>query len=124
MRHAANTALLNGVAPGEEDFRAAHKHFLAGGTLQLPDVGGREKVTRMLFCLAEAQRECERAALKKARTIAVAKDVSQNALALTFTACDETTFSVTRGFFGRMHLPADEVPGAPALRKSSEVLIM
>lgn len=92
------------AAPSEEDFQKVLRHILSDGSLEEEGVcGGRWKLRRMIWALAEAKREMDRHFLLRCESIALYQDSRQQMLLVRFAGC--TADLVTRrGVLGHVHM--------------------
>lgn len=66
-------------------------------------VGGRHKIRRMLWCLAEAARNADRRYLKNAESVSIIQDGRRSKLLIRFRACDHT-LRPRQGILWQTHL--------------------
>lgn len=89
------------VAPSEGDFAQVMEAVWTGRAET--DACGRWKLRKMLWCLAEAQRNRLRAAISGAASMSIQQDVRDGLLAVTFTCCD-LELSSSSGVLGHANL--------------------
>ena len=93
-------------APPREHWNILLKDARAGracGDTGIARVGGRKKIRKMLFCLAEGAREQHREALRKAQVISLHQDVGQGRLAVRY-CCTDSRLQQRWGLLGAMRL--------------------
>lgn len=90
--------------PSEDDFLKVLKHVLADGSLQEQGLcGGRWKLRRMIWALAEAKREMDRDFLRRCESIALYQDSRQQMLLVRYAGCTEDLVT-RRGVLGHVHM--------------------
>ena len=100
------TAMVEEVAkcPSEDDFRKVLKHVVADGSLQEQGIcGGRWKLRRMIWALAEAKREMDRDFLRSCESIALYQDSRQQMLLVRHAGCTEDLVT-RRGVLGHVRM--------------------
>ena len=88
---ASASCILADKAPSEDQFRKVLSAVKKpGGTSSVANVGGAEKIKRMVWCLAEGRRDLIRSKLSVASTIAIHQDKGKSRLHVRATSCSST----------------------------------
>ena len=110
-------------APTEEEFQLVlnHRRGVASLSFSVNQVGKRFKLSKMMWCLAEAGRGMTRDFLQESGSIALAQDGRKSKLLVRYSACTEVTLMHKKGFLGLDYI--DGVQSAAAIVECLEKII-